>query len=85
MQRQMQRQTTSYYFAKVKLKLMKHTSKQHRSWKTPKLHYATCSKQRKRKISNWNLNTVSQPSENSKNKDDNDAIEENWYQIKKPI
>lgn len=41
------------------------------------------SKQRKRRISNWNLDTVSQSSENSKNENENDAIEEKWFQMKK--
>lgn len=41
------------------------------------------SKQRKRGISNWNLDTVSQSSENSKNENENDAIEEKWFQMKK--
>lgn len=54
-----------------------HKQKQYRSWQTLQHHHA--SKQRKRKISNWNLDTVSQPSENSKNEDDNDAIEENSF------
>lgn len=41
------------------------------------------SKQRKGRISNWNLDTVSQSSENSKNENENDAIEEKWFQMKK--
>lgn len=66
----------------VKLKLMKHTGKNSTDL-GKRFNTTMLANSEKRKISNWNLDTVSQPSENSKNEDDNDAIEENRYQIRK--